>query len=157
MHPGISGFLSQAFKHSPRHLNRTRRINPRNRDPPSLPATFADVKNPREGGREGERDGRMEGERAERSGRINKCLVANGNRRCHNNIPEATGMLPQLHMLFAIARDGATQSGSPVLGSKWGGGFPLSPSPSPFIHPSLADIRCKWETEMIWRRRRSPL
>ena len=98
-------------------------------------------------------------ERAERSGRINKCLVANGNRRCHNNIPEATatGMLRQLHMLFAIARDGATQSGSPVLGSKWGGGFPLSPSPSRSIHPSLADIRCKWETEMIWRRRRSPL
>ena len=51
---------------------------------------------------------------------------------------EATGMLPQLHMLFAIARDGATQSGSPaVLGSKWGGGFPLSPSPSRSIHPSV--------------------
>ena len=80
----------------------------------------------------------MEGERAERSGRINKCFVANGNRRCHNNIPEATGMLPQLHMLFAIARDGATQSGSPVLGSKWGGGFPLFPlSLSPSIHPSV--------------------
>ena len=101
-------------------------------------------------------------ERAERSGRINKCLVANGNRRCHNNIPEATatGMLRQLHMLFAIARDGATQSGSPVLGSKWGWGdsrSPPLPLLSPSIHPSLADIRCKWETEMIWRRRRSPL
>ena len=104
-------------------------------------------------------DGGVSRERAERSGRINKCLVANGNRRCHNNIPEATGMLPQLHMLFAIARDGATQSGSPVLGSEWGGDSRSSPLPllSPFIHPSLADIRCKWETEMIWRRRRSPL
>ena len=83
-------------------------------------------------------DGGVSRERAERSGRINKCLVANGNRRCHNNIPEATGMLPQLHMLFAVARDGATQSGSPVLGSKWGGGFPLFPSPSALsVHPSV--------------------
>lgn len=49
-----------------------------------------------------------------------------------------TGMLPQLHMLFAVARDGATQSGSPVLGSKWGGGFPLFPSPSALsAHPSV--------------------
>ena len=66
-------------------------IAPQSQSSPSLspsPATFTDVKKPREG-EGGEAEGvRVRPERSRRSGRINKCLVANGNRRCHNNIPK---------------------------------------------------------------------